>query len=104
MTLLAKRTKQIAAKPDTVWGLVSDIKNVATVISAIKMIEVLEVPSASSMVGTKWKETREWMGRDAVEVMWVTEAHQHFTKPELKVMARSTIRELNLRKQPLVRS
>jgi hypothetical protein len=74
MPLIAKRTTEIAAKPDAVWGVVSDIRNAASVISGIKTIEVLEVPDASSIVGTRWKETREWMGRDAVEVMWVTDA------------------------------
>lgn len=74
MALVAKRMTEIAAGPDTVWGVVSDIKNAASVISGIKTIEIMEVPDASSLVGTKWKETREWMGRDAVEVMWVTDA------------------------------
>lgn len=74
MQLVARRATEIAAKRDSVWALVSDIQNAASVISGIKAIEILEDSGGSSIIGTKWRETREWMGRDAVEVMWVTDA------------------------------
>lgn len=37
---------------------------------------MLEPGTEGSIVGLKWQETREWMGRDAVEVMWVTDASE----------------------------
>ncbi|MCW8091869.1 SRPBCC family protein [Alteromonas sp. ASW11-130] len=74
MPLIAKRTIDIAESRDAVWRIVSDIRNAASVISGIKNIEILEASDASSIIGTKWKETREWMGRDAIEVMWITDA------------------------------
>ena len=74
MGLIARQSKEVVAAPEAVWSVVADIRNAASVISGIKEIEILETAAGPSMVGVKWKETREWMGRDAVEVMWITDA------------------------------
>lgn len=74
MRLIASLSKEIAAAPDAVWSIVSDIPNAASVISGIKEIEIHESATGPDIVGTKWKETREWMGQDAVETMWITDA------------------------------
>jgi len=74
MKLIASRVKEITAPPETVWAIISDIKNAANIISGIKNIETLEDSAGPSLVGTKWKETREWMGREAIETMWITES------------------------------
>ena len=70
------RSTEIIAPPRDVWNVVADIQNAVAVISGIKVIEILEPASGPSIVGIKWRETREWLGRDAVEVMWVTDAHE----------------------------
>lgn len=73
MNLITLRSKIVAAPASKVWAVISDIKNATNHISAIKKIEVLERGVNDSIVGLKWKETRQWMERDAVEVMWVTD-------------------------------
>jgi hypothetical protein len=70
------RSKEINAPPADVWAVVSDIEKAASRISGIKKIEVLERAAGPSIVGLKWRETREWMGKDAVEEMWITDASE----------------------------
>jgi len=74
MTLIASVSKDIQATPQAVWDVVTDIEHCASVITGIKNIEILEPGAEPDRVGLKWKETREWMGREAVEVMWITDA------------------------------
>ena len=74
MALIASESIEIVAAPEAVWAVISDIQNAANVISGIKAIEILEAVPGPTITGLKWKETREWMGRDAVEVMWITDA------------------------------
>jgi hypothetical protein len=74
MGLIAYQSKEIMAPPEAVWSVVANIQNAASVISGIKEVEILETAAGPSIVGVKWKETREWMGRDAVEIMWITDA------------------------------
>jgi carbon monoxide dehydrogenase subunit G len=62
----------IDSSPEKVWKLVTDFKNSAEMISAIDKIDVLEEPE-KGLVGFKWKETRTMMGKQATEVMWVTD-------------------------------
>jgi hypothetical protein len=70
------RFKEIEAPPKDVWAVVADIENAGAAISGIKAVEILEAASGPSIVGLKWRETREWLGRDAVEVMWITDARE----------------------------
>ena len=74
MALVTSQSTEIHAEPEAVWSVITDIHNAAKVISGIKDIEVLEEPAGPGIVGLKWKETREWLGKDAVEVMWITDA------------------------------
>jgi uncharacterized membrane protein len=74
MALIASRSIEIVAPAEAVWAVIADIQNAANVISGIKAIEILEAAPGPTISGIKWKETREWMGRDAVEVMWITDA------------------------------
>ncbi len=76
MDAQVSRSKEIAAAPEAVWAVVADIENAVETISGIKAVEILETASGPSIVGLKWRETREWLGRDAVEVMWVTDARE----------------------------
>ena len=70
------RSTEIDAPPADVWSVVSDIEQAASTISGIKEIEILERATGPSIVGLKWRETREFMGKDAVEVMWITDASE----------------------------
>jgi len=67
---------EIEASLAEVWSFVSNIENAGTWISGIKEVEILERATGPSILGLKWQETREWMGKDAVEVMWVTDASE----------------------------
>lgn len=68
---------QINASPDKVWQIIADIDNSADTISGINKIEILEPPKGNSIKGLKWKETRTFAGREATEVMWITEARKN---------------------------
>lgn len=70
------RSTDISAPPTDVWSVISDIENAETTISGIKKIEILEPATGPSIIGLKWQETREFMGKDAVEVMWITDASE----------------------------
>ncbi len=63
----------VAAKPSKVWKVITDIEHAADTISGIDAVEVLEKPK-KGVVGLKWKETRTFGGREATEVMWITDA------------------------------
>lgn len=71
MTLTVSST--INAPLETVWNAITNIENSVNYISGITALEVLERPE-SGLVGFKWKETRTMFGKEASEVMWVTEA------------------------------
>lgn len=68
------RATKIKATPKKVRDIVSDIEHAGEIISGIQKIEVLKQPKGKTIVGLKWKETREFMGKDAIEVMWITDA------------------------------
>ena len=64
----------IKATPEVIWNVITDIDNCAQWMGGIIGVEVLQIATGPSVVGLKWRETREWMGKEAVEVMWVTDA------------------------------
>lgn len=59
-----------------VWKAISDIQNAAGMISGILSLEVLENPD-TGLVGFKWKETRKMFGKEATEIMWITDAEEN---------------------------
>lgn len=63
----------VRAPRKVVWDVVTDIPNAANTIEAIERIEVLEKPAAG-LAGLKWRETRKMFGKEATEVMWITDA------------------------------
>jgi len=67
---------QINAGKEKVWSVISNIENATDNIEAIQSIEVLEQPT-NGMVGLKWKETRTMFGKEATEIMWITEASEN---------------------------
>lgn len=66
----------INASPSDVWTVIADIEHSADTIRGIDKIEVLERPKGPSITGLKWRETRTMFGREATEVMWVTDAKE----------------------------
>ena len=58
---------------EKVWKIVTDIDNAVERITAITEIEVLENPENKFSIGYKWKETRIMFGKEATEIMWVTD-------------------------------
>ena len=64
---------EIAKPKELVWTAITDIDNCEQFISAIERIEVLERP-VSGLVGLKWRETRIMFGKEATEVMWITDS------------------------------
>ena len=64
---------EISKPREDVWKVITDIENSLGRISSILAIEVLEKPEAG-FVGFKWKETRKMFGKEATEIMWVTDS------------------------------
>ena len=65
-------TTDVAAPPERVWGVITDLGRSVSVITAITAIERLDAGGPFD-VGTRWRETRTMFGREATEVMEVAE-------------------------------
>lgn len=61
----------IAAPQQAVWDRISDIERAAERIPAIRSVEILS--AQRSGLGTRWRETRIMFGKEATEVMEITE-------------------------------
>ena len=62
----------VNASPANIWKVITDIENSANTISAIEKIDVLETRE-EGLLGFKWRETRKMFGKEATEIMWITE-------------------------------
>ena len=62
--------RSIAAPPETVWAVFTDLKESAERLSAVKAVEVFT--DGPFGVGTRWRETRTMFGREATEDMEIT--------------------------------
>lgn len=60
---------EINSRNERIWEVITDIKNLPNIISGIKSVEILE--EGSPFLGLKWKETREFFGKEATEIMWI---------------------------------
>ena len=67
---------KISSPKERIWGVISDIENAANVFKDIKSIEILEKPK-SEILGTKWKEVRVFVGKEATETMWICEVKEY---------------------------
>ena len=65
-------SRDVNAPASGVWGIITDLEGSVEVISAIQKVEVLSGDTGFG-VGTRWRETRTMFGRQATEVMEVTE-------------------------------
>ena len=66
----------ISGTKEAVWQVITNIDESVKNIGAIQEIEVLERPP-SGIVGLKWRETRTMFGREATEVMWITDSKEN---------------------------
>jgi carbon monoxide dehydrogenase subunit G len=66
-----KVSRVVAAPPDVLWKIMTDLSASEDTIAAIQSIEIL-TEGQEFGVGTKWRETRTMFGKQATEVMWVT--------------------------------
>ena len=64
---------EISKPREDVWKAITDIQNSASMVSGILSVDVLEKPD-SGFIGFKWKETRKMFGKEAAEVMWITDS------------------------------
>jgi uncharacterized protein YndB with AHSA1/START domain len=62
--------RSIAAPPEKVWAVFTDLKASADRLSAVKAVEVFTAGPFG--VGTRWRETRTMFGREATEDMEIT--------------------------------
>ncbi len=65
-------SREIAAPTSRIWEIMTDLEGSEQTISAIEKIEILSEDDGFG-VGTRWRETRTLFGKQATEVMWVTE-------------------------------
>ncbi|WP_280356570.1 SRPBCC family protein [Nocardia otitidiscaviarum] len=64
-------TREIAAPPERVWAVVTDIDRAAEVMQGIDKVERVGGGTGFE-VGTAWRETRTMFGRQSTETMAVT--------------------------------
>lgn len=57
---------------EEVWKAITDFENCPSYITSIISLDILEQPD-DTLVGFKWKETREMFGKEATETMWITD-------------------------------
>ena len=65
----------ISATKDEIWAAISDIKNASKIFKDIKKITIITQPG-KGILGTKWEETREFMGKESSEIMWISEVQE----------------------------
>jgi uncharacterized protein YndB with AHSA1/START domain len=63
--------RRIQAPQGRVWEAITDLREMPRVLSGVVRVEVLT--EGGFDVGTRWRETRKMMGKEATEVMTVTE-------------------------------
>ncbi|MEV7567713.1 SRPBCC family protein [Streptomyces tanashiensis] len=63
--------RRVAASPGRVWEAITDLRDMPRVLSGVERVEVLT--EGGFGVGTRWRETRRMLGKEATEEMTVTE-------------------------------
>jgi len=62
-------TQHIAASPEKVWSVITDIPGSAGTLSGVEAVQLLTDGPYGE--GTRWKETRRMLGRTETVEMWV---------------------------------
>ncbi|MCA8981648.1 MAG: SRPBCC family protein [Planctomycetes bacterium] len=71
MASTVKLEHQVAAPPDRTFAVFSDLRNAANRVGGIKSLDVLTPGPIGK--GTRFKETRVMMGKEATEEMTITD-------------------------------
>lgn len=66
--------RSIDASPESVWAVLTDLDHAAETLTGVTRIE--RVAGSGYRVGTRWRETRRMMGKEATEEMWVSEVDE----------------------------
>lgn len=64
-------SQRVEAPPAKVWAVLTDLDRAQHTLSGVTRIERLSGDGYA--VGTRWRETRKLLGKEATEEMWVTE-------------------------------
>ncbi|MEU9996049.1 SRPBCC family protein [Streptomyces sp. NPDC048370] len=64
--------RRVEAPPGPVWEVLTDLREMPRILNGVERVEVLT--EGGFGVGTRWRETRRMMGKEATEEMTVTEA------------------------------
>ncbi|MFT3662886.1 MAG: SRPBCC family protein [Gordonia sp. (in: high G+C Gram-positive bacteria)] len=64
-------TREIAAPVEVIWSVLTDLDAAPTTLTGVTAVE--RVSGDGYGVGTRWRETRLVLKREAVEEMWVDE-------------------------------
>lgn len=67
-------SRTVEAPVETVWAVSTDLEAAPRTMSGIDRVEILAGETFG--VGTRWRETRTMMGREATEEMWITRAER----------------------------
>ncbi|MGW1013723.1 SRPBCC family protein [Streptomyces termitum] len=70
MTTTVVVERRIAASPGRVWESLTDLRRLPRLLTGVRRVEVLT--EGGFAVGTRWRETRRLLGREATEEMTVT--------------------------------
>ncbi len=65
-------SRHVAAEPEQVWRVLTDIPGAAGTLRGVDSVEMLSEPPYG--VGTRWRETRTMFGKKTTEEMWVAAA------------------------------
>ncbi|APE21998.1 MULTISPECIES: SRPBCC family protein [Streptomyces] len=63
--------RRVEASPGRIWESITDLPDMPRVLSGVERVEVLT--EGGFGVGTRWRETRRMLGKEATEEMLVTE-------------------------------
>jgi carbon monoxide dehydrogenase subunit G len=64
-------TQHVAATPAKVWAVLTDLDAAVTTLTGV--ISTERASGEGYAVGTRWRETRKMLGKEATEEMWVAE-------------------------------
>jgi hypothetical protein len=71
----ARAEIEITGTRKDIWKVITDIDNSVNVISGIESVDIIHRPK-DGFVGLKWKETRNFLGKTATEIMWIVDSDE----------------------------
>ncbi|TGL97413.1 SRPBCC family protein [Leptospira barantonii] len=74
--MIVKAQVTINAPINTAWAVITNIGNMAEIVSGIQRIEIVERPTYG-LIGLKWRESRILFGELATVAKWITEVEEN---------------------------